>query len=120
MSESRDRVGAGAGRGRAGRGVAIEAVGGWVGGSLWTGWTWSAPAPCPAGGLPSCKRREGKANVSLSYTDSSGDTSLSSPFQKSPRLGVARDCQDSRTQRTFIRVGVEDRVKLNKFLRHGA
>lgn len=41
---ARTRVGA--------EGVVAEAVGDGVGGRLWTGWAWSAPTPCPAGGLP--------------------------------------------------------------------
>lgn len=48
---------------------------------------------------PSWERRDDKASVSLSSTGSSGDSSLSSLFQKSPRLGGARDCQDPRRQR---------------------
>lgn len=48
---------------------------------------------------PSWERRDDKASVSLSSTGNSGDSSLSSLFQKSPRLGGTRDCQDSRRQR---------------------
>lgn len=45
------------------------------------------------------QQEDSKASVSLSSTSSSGDPSLSSLFQKSPRLGGARDCQDSGRQR---------------------
>lgn len=77
-------------------GLVAEAVGGGVGGRLWMDLecTFSLPSR-----RPSWERRDSKASVSLSSTGSSEDPSLSSLFQKSPRLGGARDYQDFGRQR---------------------
>lgn len=90
-----------------------------MGESLWTGWTWSASAPCPARGIPA----GGKTNVSLSYVGlrqlrrSISLKSVSDEPKAKSGQGLP-GFQD--TEKIFIGVGVEDRVKLSKFLRHGA
>lgn len=70
---------------------------------------------------PSWERRDDKASVSLSSTGSSGDSSLSSLFQKESKARRGQGLPGfQETEGAFVRVGAEDRVKFSTFLRHGA